>query len=156
MNRGVFGQVDTKVAKSPVHEQTDSLTMNEDHDTTTLTLRPLPGSPWLTQHAALGYSVLDLRGLLPEGSRIVEVALNGKAMMFKPASLMTVEHHLISVPLLRLEADRLTIHTAPARPSGALRSPERGRGDTKVATRPIEAPRGPDLRQGLLPAGARV
>ena len=52
--------------------------MNDN--TISLQLRPLPGSPWVRNCWAYNYSVLDLRGHIPEGSIIQAIRSNGEAL----------------------------------------------------------------------------
>lgn len=84
--------------------------MNDDEHT--LQLRPLAGSPWVTQYPAHGSSLLDLRGLLPADARILEIRLNGAMLKHR----VSEDHRqIVAVPLVPLEAGRLDILTKAPR-----------------------------------------
>jgi hypothetical protein len=80
-----------------------------------ITLRPLPTSPWIRNCWALDYSVLDLRGLIPEGSTIAAITFNGTAL--KLARHDDHEHIVSACPPVRLEGGYVVVTTkAPASP----------------------------------------
>lgn len=130
-----------------------------DDEPAVLTLRPIPGAPWIGQFPEHGASLVDLRPMVLAEDRIESATLNGRPLMVRHDK---DDPRLFGVsPLVPLEGGYLVITLA--RPVGGRVAAERGPGNTKVAGRTIAAPTPPrhgradlDLRQGLLPPGARV
>lgn len=156
--RNYGGQGSDTAKRRPTNLKQDMNDDNEQglHSTVpqTLTLRPIPGVPWAIQHPAFDATELDLRGLLPDGAIVTRIALNGRTLKHRVSG--DHPHHL-GIPFIRLEGDYLDIYLRPlGRPLDGPLRPYHGSVKGKVAGQMIEAPAGPDLRSGLLPAGARV